>query len=186
GETLDVRLASTPLAEVTDEAILSMLWQKTGSLYAYCGRAGAAIGLNTPDLEHPTVAALADFAGACGVGFQLQDDILGIVGDAQQLGKPVGSDIREGKRTLVITGALPNLSANQRAELDATLGNPAADDAAIARMTAMLREAGGIQHAQTVARRYVDDALQHLEPLPETPQKAHLRAWADYILARDF
>ena len=56
-----------------------MQWKKTGVLYEFSGQAGAMIGLGPADPEHELVQAISNFAGRCGVAFQLQDDILGIV-----------------------------------------------------------------------------------------------------------
>lgn len=185
GEALDIVLSWTPVEQVTEEQILKMLWQKTGILYEFCGRAGAAIGLNEADLQHGTVDAIANFAGKCGTAFQIQDDILGIVGDEGQLGKAVGADIREGKRTLVLTGCLPNLSAEERDFMLGVLGNRAASVEDIARVAALMRDRGGIDHAKAIALQYVQDALTHLDPIADSPSKEMLKLWADYIIERE-
>lgn len=186
GETLDVVLSQTPINSVSDDQVLDMLWRKTGILYEFCGRAGAAIGLNQPDLHHPQVAAVANFTGKCGTAFQIQDDILGVVGNAKQLGKPVGSDIREGKRTLVVTGGWRNMSPAQKAFTEAVLGNPTAEPADVEAMTALLRSTGGIDYAQQLAHDYVTDALRYLDPLPDTEYKHLLQSWAKFIIEREF
>ena len=89
-----------------------MLWKKTGVLYEFSGKAGAMVGLNTADPEHEWVDAISNFAGKCGIAFQLQDDILGIMGDEETLGKPVGSDIREGKRTTIVYHSFKNANSS--------------------------------------------------------------------------
>ncbi|MBD3166928.1 hypothetical protein GF324_10035, partial [bacterium] len=99
GELLDLQFSHEPIDRFKVEDIEDMLWKKTGVLYRYCAGAGAQIALGRWDPEHEHVQALQEYAGRCGIAFQLQDDVLGIVGDADKLGKPVGSDIREGKRT---------------------------------------------------------------------------------------
>lgn len=186
GETYDIVLAEMPFDKVTDEAILQMLWQKTGVLYEFAGKAGAAIGLNEPDYaQHPTVQAVAEFTGKCGIAFQLQDDVLSIVGDTVKLGKKAGNDIREGKRTLIVMEALRRASPDERDFLIHTLGNHDASDADVAQASALLRSCGGIDHAKTVALRYVEDALKALEPLPDSEYKTLLKAWADFIVKRD-
>ena len=70
--------------------------------------------MNTDDFEDSDVQAVMQFAGKCGTAFQLQDDILGIVGDKASLGKPVGSDIREGKKTVIVHESLRHASDSQR------------------------------------------------------------------------
>lgn len=186
GETLDILQAETPVDQLTEDDILHMLWQKTGILYQFAGLAGASIGLHEPDLNHPTVQAVGQFTGKCGTAFQVQDDILGITGSERSLGKPVGSDIREGKRTVIVLSALPNMSAADRDFTLNILGNPEATDDDIHRVMNLLRDAGGIDHAQNLARQQVADALQHLENLPETHYKSLLNSWAEYITSRDF
>lgn len=186
GETYDIVLAEMPFDRVTDDAILQMLWQKTGVLYEFAGKAGAAIGLDVADYAaNPTVQAVAEFTGKCGIAFQLQDDVLSIVGDTGKLGKKAGNDIREGKRTLIVMEALRRADPDQRAFLMDTLGSRDASDADVARASELLVTCGGIDHARATAERYVNEALHSLEALPESEYKALLKTWAAYILRRE-
>lgn len=186
GEMLDITLAETPVDRVTDQQVLDMLWQKTGVLYEFAGRAGAAIGLDEPDLKAPQVEAVAQFTSKCGTAFQIQDDILGVVGNEAQLGKPVGSDIREGKRTLVVLHSLPNMTAAERTFTLGVLGNHDADATDIQDVIELLTASGGVTYAQNLARTYVQEALTLLDPLPESEYKNLLRNWATYIIEREF
>lgn len=185
GETVDILQAETPVERLDEKQVLDMLWQKTGSLYAFAGRAGAAIGLRLHNLEHPIVTAVGKFTGECGIAFQIQDDVLGIIGDETRLGKPVGSDIREGKRTIIVLHSLPLMSAAERQFTLDTLGNHEATDEQIAEVVGLLHQTGGIRHAQNLARHYVEEALEHLRILDDSPYKTLLTAWADYIIQRD-
>lgn len=185
GETSDIMQSVTPIEELTEEAVLEMLWQKTGILYEYAGRAGAAIGLKTADINHPTVTALSQFTSKCGTAFQIQDDILGITADEKKLGKPVGSDIREGKRTIIVLHAMKNLSPQDQAIVLKTLGNHHASQQEIEQVTQLLIKGGGVAHAKQLAKNYIEEALQHIAPLPPSPQKDLLIAWADYITQRE-
>lgn len=185
GEALDIVLAETPLEQVTDAQILDMLWQKTGILYEFAGRAGAAIGLNTPDLDHPIVQRMARFTGNCGVAFQIQDDVLGVAGKTAKTGKAVGADIREGKRTLIVMGSLPHMTPTERALTLATLGNPDATAEQIVEVAHLLDARGGIAYAQGIARRYLDAARQELDAIADSAYKQLLGYWADYIVSRE-
>ncbi|HMA36321.1 MAG TPA: polyprenyl synthetase family protein, partial [Chloroflexia bacterium] len=137
GEMLDVQYAHRPVAELSEEQVLDMLSRKTALLYRFAARAGALIGLDasgqagTP-AGAALVQALETFAGRCGTAFQLQDDLLGITGEERLLGKPIGSDLREGKKTLIIYHALTHGSPAARAPLSAVLGNAAASPAQVA------------------------------------------------------
>lgn len=185
GETSDIIQSTTPVENLTEEEVLTMLWQKTGILYEFAGRAGAAIGLKTPDLNHPTVTALSQFTSKCGIAFQIQDDILGITADEKKLGKPVGSDIREGKRTIILLHAMKNLSPADQALVLNTIGNQNATPQDIDQVTALLIKGGGVAHAQQLANAYITEALDHIAPLPATPQKDLLIAWANYLTHRE-
>jgi geranylgeranyl diphosphate synthase type I len=185
GETSDIVQSVTPVEQLTEEEVLKMLWEKTGILYEFAGRAGAAIGLKTADLNHPTVTALSQFTSKCGTAFQIQDDILGITADEKKLGKPVGSDIREGKRTIIVLHALKNLSPADQDTVLKTLGNHNATPQQIDEVTALLIKGGGVEHAKQLAETYIAEALEHIAPLPDTPQKNLLIAWANYITGRE-
>ncbi len=185
GETVDIMQAETPIDALSEPDVLNMLWQKTGSLYEFAGRAGAAIGLRTYDLYDPTVQKLAEFAGKCGTAFQIQDDILGIVGNEQKLGKPIGSDIREGKRTVIVLKGYSLMDNAQKKFTQDTLGNPNAKDHEIQHLIGLLGEVGAIDYAHQLAEGYVKEALTNLEMLPNSPQKDLLIQWANYIIYRE-
>ncbi len=185
GETLDVQYAGA--AKELDEArVIDMLRKKTGALYEFAGRAGAAIALQDADPNLSQARAIARFCSLCGTAFQLQDDILGVVGDASQLGKPVGSDIREGKSTLLTLKALQLANAKQGRQIEATLGDPAASDAAIDAFVQLLRDLGVVRYAQAISRKFVGEAMAELDALPQSHNRDLLAQWARYLIERDF
>jgi geranylgeranyl diphosphate synthase type I len=186
GELRDIQYSKVPIESLSETIILDMLWKKTGVLYEFAGKAGAMIGLNTTDPNHEYVRSIASFASKCGTAFQLQDDILGIVGDEKKLGKPVGSDIREGKRTLVLYHAYQNADPSQREFLLSVLGNPRAKISQIKEATKLLRDLGGVEYTAQVARSYITDALAYLESIPASSYKDLLEAWATYMIERKF
>ena len=185
GETLDVQFVGMR-KQISEAEVVDMLWKKTGVLYEFAGRAGAAIALNSADSDIPEALALARFCSLCGTAFQIQDDILGLVGDTEQLGKPVGSDIREGKSTLLTLKALQLANEGQRARFQAILGDAGASAEAIDEIARLMRDLGVIEYAQDISHKYVDEALAHLRPLPDSEYKVLLRSWANYLIQRDF
>ncbi len=185
GETLDVQYSGAAL-QLDEDAVIDVLWKKTGVLYEFAGRAGAAIALSDASADAPATRAIANFCRLCGAAFQIQDDILGVVGDAQQLGKPVGSDIREGKTTLLTLKALAQANARQRDALLRTLGDDGASAADVSAVTALLHDTGAVEYAQTVSRQYVGEALTHLDALPDNRYRSLLAQWAHYLVQRKF
>ena len=186
GEMRDVQFSKTDITEIDEDDVISMLTKKTGVLYEYAGKAGSMIGLDTCDESVPLIRAISAFASGCGTAFQLQDDILGVVGDEAALGKPVGSDIREGKRTTIVLQAYKNASQAERDELTAVLGNPTAGADDLARATALLRDLGGIEYTAKLARTYVESAMAHLDVIPASRYRDLLGFWADYMVNREF
>ncbi len=186
GEIRDIQYSKRPVSELDESLILDMLWKKTGVLYEFSGKAGAMIGLGISDPEHELVQAISSFAGKCGIAFQLQDDILGIVGSEQTLGKPVGSDVREGKRTTIVYYAFKQASSKERQILSSVLGNPQATQGTISQAIQLLRDSGGVEYTSQLAQDYIQDAIRDLSKVPDSPYKAHLAAWADYMIERKF
>ena len=184
GEVLDIQFAHRDIESLNPQTIEDMLWKKTGALYEFCGRAGAMIGVGKRD--HPAVEAVAHFAALCGTAFQLQDDILGIIGNQEALGKPVGSDLREGKRTLVVYQAYRNANPSQRRQLQEVLGNPDASDSQVGAAITLLRDLGGIDYVAARARSLIEQAQAHLPTLPDSRYRDLLYQWADYMIRREF
>jgi len=186
GQVLDIQYSKLSIDSLDQDQILDMLWKKTGVLYEFASKAGAMLGLNTVDDRHWLVLAISSFASKCGIAFQLQDDILGIVGDEKVLGKPVGSDIREGKRTVILHQAFKNANGKQRSQLMEIFGNEQASDQDIDLAKRLLRELGGIEYAKNLARSYVKDSLTDLHKIPQSRYKDLLYLWAEYMINREF
>lgn len=184
GEALDLQYALRPVGKVTERQILNMISLKTAALYSFAARAGGLLGLGSFRPNHRHVASLAKFGRLCGMAFQLQDDILGVLGEDKRLGKPVGSDIREGKRTTILCRAWRRASAQQRQVLVNALGNPAAGDEDIKEASRILLRTGGIAHTRSLARAYVTAALDALRPLPPSDSKRSLAQLARAMIAR--
>lgn len=186
GEALDILFAGEKITELSEAAVLDMLELKTGILYEYAAMAGAAIGLKQTMMENPIIQSLGKFARLAGLAFQLYDDILGITGDEKLLGKPIGSDIREGKRTTIVLHAFQNAGASERQFLMDKLGNPGLSEKDIDKIRQILIEYNGVEHTLELAERYVSEAIQELAVLSESRYKNLLLAWAQYIVRRDY
>lgn len=186
GQVLDIQYSRLPIDSLSQDQILNMLWRKTGVLYEFAGKAGAMLGLNTTDPDYPLVRAISSFAGKCGIAFQLQDDILGIIGNEEVLGKPVGSDIREGKRTLILYHAFKNADSKQRSWLMEIFGNAKASDRDIDQAKRLLRELGGIDYTKEIARSYIRESLISLQEVPQSKYKDLLASWAEFMIEREF
>ncbi len=184
GEMLDVEFSHLPVDQVKEAAVLDMLEKKTGVLLGYAASTGACIGTGLPYADCAPAQSLAAFARACGVAFQLQDDILGIVGNERQLGKPIGSDLREGKATVLVLHALEQATPGQRDLLGRVLGNPHAPASEVAAATDLLRKLGSIEYAQALARQFLTKARTHLGALAPSPARDLLEAWAEYLFDR--
>ena len=189
GEVMDVRYGMRDLGELKDvneEKIIKMLWLKTGVLYEFAGMAGSLIGKNTCNFEDDEVQAITHFASKCGTAFQLQDDILGILGDEASLGKPIGSDIREGKKTVIVYEALNNANESQRETILATLGERLATNDQVQAVSKLFCELNGIDRTKKLAAQYISEAIPYLDDISDSRYKRLLLLWANYMLDRKF
>lgn len=191
GEVLDVKYSYVykdieKFLSIDESEIVNMLWLKTGVLYRFSALAGASLALKTDNFKEPSIVALSEFASKCGIAFQLQDDILGIVGTEDILGKPVGSDIREGKKTTILLEALKNANTEEKDIICKIVGNKHATDGEIQLVTKLLDELGGIEYTKKLAKKYILEALPYLKNIENSEYKTLLIQWADFMYDREF
>lgn len=126
-------------------------------------------------------AALEHYGTHVGMAFQMQDDILGMFGDSEKTGKPVGADYREGKKTLLIWHAYRHGSERDKAFLNKTLGNTE-DEAVITQAQALLMRLGSVDYVQNKARRYAELGMVDIDD--SKPRARRLIELADYLIRR--
>jgi geranylgeranyl diphosphate synthase type I len=114
--------------------------------------------------------ALMAYGNPLGLAFQLRDDLLGTFGDTGKLGKPVGADLRAGKRTALIAEAERLLSPPARAVLDAVIGRSDASDDEVSRATELLVSCGAKKAVEEKLDGYVSRAMDALETTELRPE----------------
>jgi geranylgeranyl diphosphate synthase, type I len=186
GEARDVRFTRENIGDVSEDQVIEMLEGKTAALFEYCGTSGAMAGLNLTSPCDSKVEALAGFSRAAGLAFQIQDDILGLIGDEEKLGKPRGSDLREGKHTLLLTHAFRNGSDTQLAALEPFIGKKDITPEEVDLAEKIFREIGTIDHVSKIAKDYIESALPFLEALEPSPSRELLARLAAFIVDREF
>lgn len=164
-----------------EKEYLQMCAYKTGCLARMAAKLGALIGGGTKK----QIRIIGVFAEAIGVAFQIQDDILNLVGEEFSKSKGVGEDIHEGKRTLMVVQALKKAKAAEAARLREILGKHTSDEKLIAEAIGIIKKTGSIDYAAEVAKKMVADAWKKLDAaLPETEAKKKLKSFADYMIER--
>ena len=164
--------------DVKESEYMNMIYKKTAALIAAATKAGAIMGGGTPE----QVEALSEYGRLIGLSFQIQDDYLDVISDEESLGKPVGSDIVEGKMTLMVVKALAEASPEDKETLIAILkeNNPDRVDEAIG----IFEKYGSIQYAHDLALDNVKKAKELLDILDDSEAKDALLLIADFVLQR--
>jgi geranylgeranyl pyrophosphate synthase len=151
---------------------------KTASLFRAATEAAAVLGGAPREQEQ----ALAEYGRLLGTAFQIVDDVLDFEGDETVLGKPVGSDLREGIVTLPVLYFLRDQPGDTR--IAAILGG-SEDDGLVREVVAAIRASGAIGRALERARRLVAQGQEALTLLPKTESRAMMWGLADYTVSRD-
>jgi geranylgeranyl diphosphate synthase type I len=153
---------------------------KTAVLYA----AAASIPAVLLGADDGTVEALSQYGLDVGRAFQIQDDLLDLTTPSEELGKTRGSDLVEGKRTLITLHARERgLDVDGLVDADSV---EAVDEAEIEAAVAELREAGSIEFARRTASELIEDGKARLDVLPGDESAELLRGIADYLVERTY
>jgi octaprenyl-diphosphate synthase len=169
-------------ADITEDEHFDIIRRKTAYLFGGCAQIGGLLGSVSKEREQ----ALREYGFNLGIAFQLVDDLLDYTGDAETVGKPIGSDLREGKVTLPLIHL-------QRHEKDGTGARIIRDIISSRTVTQeqwndlrrALREHASIDYAYRRAVEYADGAKKHLYAFPPSPERDALLALPDYVLSRD-
>jgi geranylgeranyl diphosphate synthase type I len=129
---------------------------------------------------------MRSFGHILGVSFQIIDDILGLTADEKELGKPVGSDIREGKRTLLTIHALTNGSPDEKRTILKALGNAKASPRDFSKAVRAVVSTGALDYSTKKARAYVEEARKALLSLPESDERNLLDEALTFIVKRSY
>lgn len=127
--------------------------------------------------------AMIEYGETVGTAFQMQDDILGLFGDPAVTGKPVGNDVREGKKTLLVQYAYHHTSKENQAFLEGSLGNPLTPQD-LKRVQTIVKDSGALDYAKDLAASYVEKGIAALESVAESESKTTLIELAHYIISR--
>jgi len=176
GQAMDMGFAER--TDVREEEYLTMIYKKTAALIAAATKAGAILGGGTPE----QVEALAEYGRLIGMAFQIQDDYLDVASSEEDLGKPVGSDIVEGKMTLLVVHALSQATPDDRERLLTILKEEG--DENVSEAMDILEKYGSIHYAWKVAQEDVNQAKKLLDILDDSPAKESLLRVADFVLER--
>ncbi|UCH37552.1 MAG: polyprenyl synthetase family protein [Candidatus Bathyarchaeota archaeon] len=167
---------------VTEEEYLEMVYKKTAALFEAAAAAGSLIGGCTPSQQ----TKLSTLARSIGLAFQMVDDVLGLVGTESALGKPVGSDLREGKNTLLIIHALSQADDELRTQILDVLGNKTISEKQLKTMIRTIRSLGAVDYVVAKAKAYTEVAKAQLSIFPSSPSKNVLIDLCDYIISRSY
>lgn len=192
GETLQAVAAKA--GTIDRETYKRIVALKTASLFEGAARMGALLGGG----DERVVNALAEYAYNLGIAFQMVDDILDVVGDPAALGKPVGTDLAQGRgafvaqqpngKTILSLHNTEDVAAATAAVAEVVAVAEATDpDEAdpIARMMAKLRTSGAIEAARLQALEMIDRARNALDDVPPSAARDELLSLTDDVLNRD-
>jgi octaprenyl-diphosphate synthase len=167
--------------ENTFDNYLKVIRNKTACLFSFTALAGGRLA-RMPEVQ---IEQLRLFGLNLGVAFQIVDDILDLLGDEEQLGKPTGSDLREGKFTYPVLHAIASLEGPARQRLTELLSDTHnLSVEGVQDVVDLVREANGFQAAYDCAAGYVERALSALNGFPDNVALQALRSLTAGIVER--
>ncbi len=164
GELLDLVMAISDYESLKLENYIDMVRLKTAALF----EKALAIGAVLANASEEQLRYLREYGVRMAEAFQIQDDILGVYGEEKELGKPVGSDLREGKATILIIEAMKKLPRREKETLKGLLGRPDISKGDVELVRRMLQKYGILQEVRDKAKALVEEAVEAL-------RKAHIR-----------
>jgi len=158
-----------------------LIYRKTACLFSVCMRMGGILGGATREQEE----SLAQYGHDLGMAFQITDDVLDLTASEDVLGKPVASDLREGKVTMAVIHALERCTASERKQIQTVLQERAFDGVTHAEILEILEKYGSLEAANTRALRFAELARNAICSFPDSEIKRALLWAPEFVVARE-
>ena len=158
-----------------------LIFRKTACLFSVCMRLGAILGGASAEQE----AALGQYGHDRGMAFQIVDDVLDLTASEDVLGKPVASDLREGKATMAVIHALERCTAEERAKIETVLQHGAFNGVTHGQILEILERYGSLEAATDRAARYAESAQKSICSFPDSETKRALLWAPEFVVARE-
>jgi len=182
GQMLDI--ISEMKKTITEEEILMIHKLKTAS---YTIEGPLHIGALLGGASNTDLQVLSNYGIPLGLAFQIQDDILGLFGSEKKIGKPVGSDLREGKKTLLVLHALKRCDDKEKEFIIQILGKNKITKEEINRIRDIVTKTGALDYSIKLIRKYTKEAIKNIKNANfRTEAKEFLIEIADYIGNREY
>jgi len=175
GELIEYFNTFNPQQEM--ERYYDRIYRKTASLFRTASETGAVLS----GADEDQIQALSRYGYNIGMAFQVVDDLLDILGDESELGKPVGNDLKQGILTLPTILLLQRYPENNPIPL---LFKEPGSTCNLERALEMTRNSSIIPECFTVIREYCDEAIRDLESLPRAESRDSLESMATYVRER--
>ena len=166
---------------ITLQEHFDLIYRKTACLFSVCMRLGAILGGATPEQEE----ALGRYGHNLGMAFQIVDDVLDLTASEQVLGKPVASDLREGKVTMAVIHALERCTPGEREKIEAILRERAFNGVTHAHILEILQRHGSLDAAGSRASQYAESARKSICTFPDSEVKRALLWAPEFVVARE-
>jgi len=180
GEVLQLQLLRD--LKISEEDYLRIVTGKTAALMSAAARVGALVA----GASMLTVEALAAFGLSLGIGFQLVDDALDYVARQERLGKPVGSDFREGKITYPVIHLMRTASLADRAVLEELANQADLDNGDLDALRALVERYAAVPATMRLVDEYLARARTQLSAVPDSPACRALHRLVDFVRERDW
>jgi octaprenyl-diphosphate synthase len=166
---------------ITLDEHLDLIFRKTACLFSASTRLGAILGKSTEEQE----SRLSDYGRNLGLAFQIVDDVLDLTASEEVLGKPVASDLREGKVTMAVIHALERCTPQEREQVEAVLEERAFITVQHGQILEMLNRYGSIQYAHDEAAKHAETARKSICSFPDSEIKRALLAIPEFVVERN-
>jgi octaprenyl-diphosphate synthase len=163
------------------EEHFDLIYRKTACLFSVCMRLGAILGEATPAQEE----AVARYGHDLGMAFQIVDDVLDLTASEGVLGKPVASDLREGKVTMAVIHALERCTPLERGQIETVLHDRAFNGVTHSQILDILHRYGSLEAASARAAGYAGSARKAICTFPDSEIKRALLWAPEFVVARE-
>ncbi|MPN39578.1 Octaprenyl diphosphate synthase [bioreactor metagenome] len=180
GELLALQLSDQPL-NFTEEIYYKIIFAKTASLIAAACKTSAIVSNGEPAV----IEAITEYGRNVGMSFQIKDDIFDYSENSQIIGKPVGNDICEGKVTLPLIYALKIATEQEKKEIAELIRKQDISETDIKQIIEFTTKQGGIEYAMEKGRKFSQEAIKHINFLPDSDAKESLINFANYVIERE-